>query len=163
MLVNVSIWETLGSSAASEGIHVEISGSDSQFAWATGNDSLVASYEIVWRPNGALQWMYSVNVGDVGHVTLSLNKDNVQIGVRAAGADGKKSPTVLPLPVTWWANERRWLRRDVTWEARPEQYSRRVMYIAVGYLSNEEKVGSTGFHSPPLKQQSPASPNRRYH
>ncbi|KAF2768903.1 peptidase M28 [Teratosphaeria nubilosa] len=73
---------------------------DSQFAWATGNDALVSSHELVWRPSGALQWSYSLDVGDVGNVTVNLSKDSLQFGVRAVGANGWKSPAVFPLPTT---------------------------------------------------------------
>jgi hypothetical protein len=96
---NVSISEIIGFPAAAEDTPVEDISNDSQFAWVTGNDPLVASYEIVWRPSGALQWTHSYNVGNVGNVTVSLNKDNVQVGIRAVGKNGFKSAAVFPLPV----------------------------------------------------------------
>ncbi|KAK4560765.1 hypothetical protein LTR86_005344 [Recurvomyces mirabilis] len=96
---NVSISEIIGFPAAAEDTPIEDISNDSQFSWDTGKDSLVKSYEIVWRPSGALQWTHSVDVGMTGNVTLSLNKDNVQVGVRAVGANGWKSPAVFPLPV----------------------------------------------------------------
>lgn len=95
---NVTISQTVGFPAASEDTPLEEVSNDSQFAWSTGNDPLVASYELVWRPSGALQWTRSLNVGNVGNVTVDLPKDAVQFGIRAVGSDGKKSPAVLPFP-----------------------------------------------------------------
>ena len=98
MPVNVTISEVIGFPAASESTPLEVISNDSQFAWATGNDPLVESYEIVWRPSGNLQWTHALNVGNTGNVTVNLNKDNVQVGIRAVGANGFKSPAVFPLP-----------------------------------------------------------------
>ncbi|TKA44711.1 hypothetical protein B0A54_04662 [Friedmanniomyces endolithicus] len=97
--VNVTISEVVGFPAAAEDTPIEDISNDSRFAWVTGKDKLVSSYEVVWRPSGALQWTHSLNVGMTGNVTLALNKDNVQVGVRAVGADGKKSPAVFPFPI----------------------------------------------------------------
>ncbi|KAK0255639.1 hypothetical protein LTR35_004658 [Friedmanniomyces endolithicus] len=97
--VNVTISEVIGFPAAAEDTPIEDISNDSRFAWAIGKDKLVSSYEVVWRPSGALQWTHSLNVGMTGNVTLALNKDNVQVGVRAVGADGKKSPAVFPFPI----------------------------------------------------------------
>lgn len=95
---NVTISQTVGFPAASEDTPLEDVSNDSQFAWTTGNDPLVASYELVWRASGALQWTRSLNVGNVGNVTVDLPKDAVQFGIRAVGSDGRKSPAVLPFP-----------------------------------------------------------------
>ncbi|KAK4961335.1 hypothetical protein LTR10_001825 [Elasticomyces elasticus] len=97
--VNVTISEVIGFPGAAEDTPIEELSNDSRFAWVTGNDPLAASYEVVWRASGALQWTHSFNVGMTGNVTLPLNKDNVQVGVRAVGADGKKSPAVFPFPI----------------------------------------------------------------
>ncbi|KAK4889043.1 hypothetical protein LTR27_012159 [Elasticomyces elasticus] len=97
--VNVTISEVIGFPGAAEDTPIEELSNDSRFAWVTGNDPLAASYEVVWRTSGALQWTHSFNVGMTGNVTLPLNKDNVQVGVRAVGADGKKSPAVFPFPI----------------------------------------------------------------
>lgn len=99
MPVNVTISEIVGFPAAAEDTPIEDISQDSQLAWATGNDPLVSSYEVVWRPSGALQWTHSLDVGMTGNVTLALDKDNVQMGVRAVGANGWKSPAVFPLPI----------------------------------------------------------------
>lgn len=95
---NVTISQSVGFPAASTDTPLEVVSNDSQFAWAAGNDPLVASYELVWRPSGALQWARSLDVGNVGNVTVNLPKDAVQFGIRAVGKDGKKSPAVLPYP-----------------------------------------------------------------
>lgn len=95
---NVTISQIVGFPASSEQTPLEVVSNDSQFSWTTGNDPLVASYELVWRPSGALQWSRSLDVGNVGTVTVNLPKDAVQFGIRAVGADGKKSPAVLPFP-----------------------------------------------------------------
>lgn len=95
---NVTISQTVGFPAGSEDTPLEDVSNDSQFTWATGNDPLVVSYELVWRPSGALQWTRSLNVGNVGNVTVDLPKDAVQFGIRAVGSDGRKSPAVFPFP-----------------------------------------------------------------
>ena len=99
MPVNVTINELVGTDASTEFSPLEMLSNDSQFFWNTGNDPLVESYEIVWRATGSLQWTHSLNVGNVGNVTVHLSKDNVQFGVRAVGANGWKSPAVFPLPI----------------------------------------------------------------
>lgn len=95
---DVTISQSVGFPASSEDTPLEDVSNDSQFSWTTGNDPLVASYELVWRPSGALQWARSLNVGNVGNVTVDLPKDAVQFGVRAVGSGGRKSPAVLPFP-----------------------------------------------------------------
>lgn len=95
---NVTISRAVGFPAAGDDTPREDVSNDSQLAWATGHDPLVASYELVWRPSGALQWARSLNVGNVGAVTVDLPKDAVQFGVRAVGGDGRKSPAVFPFP-----------------------------------------------------------------
>lgn len=95
---NVTLSRTVGFPAASADTPRDLVSNESQISWATGNDPLVASYELVWRPSGALQWARSLDVGNVGTVTVDLPKDSVQFGIRAVGKDGKKSPAVLPYP-----------------------------------------------------------------
>lgn len=96
---NVTISEVIGFPAVSESTPLEAISNDSQFTWNASNDTLTYSYEVVWRPAGALQWTHSLNVGKVYNTTISLSKDDVQFGVRAVGKDGKKSPAVFPLPM----------------------------------------------------------------
>ena len=98
MPTNVTISEVIGFPAPSEDTPLEELSNDSEFSWNTGNDPLVDSYELVWRPNSALQWTHSLNVGNVGTTTVSLSKDDVQFGIRAVGKNGFKSPAVFPLP-----------------------------------------------------------------
>ena len=95
---NVSISELVGFPAADRSTPPELITNDSQFCWNTGHDPLVAGYELVWRPSANQQWTHSLSVGNVGTITVNLLKDNVQVGVRAVGYDGKKSPAVFPLP-----------------------------------------------------------------
>jgi hypothetical protein len=59
---------------------------------------MVAGYELVWRTSGNLQWTHSLDVGNVSNVTVDLNKDNYQLGIRSYGQDGMKSPAVWPVP-----------------------------------------------------------------
>jgi hypothetical protein len=98
MPVNVTISQVVGFPAATENDPPEIVSNDSQFNWNVGNDPLVASYELVWRPSGTLQWAYSLDIGTNGTATVNLPKDDYQFGIRAVGKDGKKSPAVYPLP-----------------------------------------------------------------
>lgn len=98
MPVNVSISEIVGFPAASESTPLFEISNESQFLWTTGNDPLVAGYELVWRPSGALQWTHSLSVGNVGNVTVDLPKDDLQFGIRAVGKNGMKSPAVFPFP-----------------------------------------------------------------
>jgi hypothetical protein len=62
-------------------------------------DPAAADYEVVWRPTTDPVWTHAVSVGTAGTTTLkSFSKDNVLFGVRAIGADGKRSPAAFPLP-----------------------------------------------------------------
>lgn len=95
---NVTISQNVGFTAADENTPEDIVNNLSAFSWITGDDPLVASYELVWRVSGALQWSHSLDVGNTGNFTVDLSKDNLQFGIRAVGKDGKKSPAVFPLP-----------------------------------------------------------------
>jgi len=99
MPLNVTISEIVGFPAAAEDTPLEDISNDSLFRWNGGNQPLVKTYEVVYRPSGALQWTHAVDVGNVGEVTLNLGKDDFQFGVRAVGNDGLKSPAVFPLPI----------------------------------------------------------------
>ncbi|KAF9554351.1 Zn-dependent exopeptidase [Agrocybe pediades] len=57
-----------------------------------------AGYEVVWRETDEPQWSMVIPVGIVNSVTVNLSKDNVQMGVRAVGKNGFKSPAALPMP-----------------------------------------------------------------
>ena len=98
MPTNVTISETVGFPAPSGNTPLFELSNESQFAWDTGNDPLVQGYELVWRTSGTQQWTYFLELGNVGTVTVDLPKDDLQFGIRAVGADGRKSPAVYPLP-----------------------------------------------------------------
>lgn len=95
---NVSISEAVGFTALDAKTPPENMLQRTQLCWNTGKDPLVASYEVVWRTTGNSQWTNVLDVGNVGNVTVGLLKDDFQFGVRAVGADGKKSPAVFPEP-----------------------------------------------------------------
>jgi len=70
---------------------------DTTLKWTL--DPAAAGYEIVWRPTISPVWTHVVPVGKVATATLKgFSKDNALIGVRAVGADGKRTPAVLPIP-----------------------------------------------------------------
>ena len=98
MPTNVSLSEEIGFTALDADTPPENMHQNTQFCWNTG-DPLVASYEVVWRSTGNLQWTNSIDVGNTGVAKVNLLKDDFQFGVRAVGHDGKKSPAVFPLPV----------------------------------------------------------------
>lgn len=62
------------------------------------NVAEIAGYEVVWREADLPQWNRVIEVGLVNKVTVLLSKDNVQMGVRAVGKNGFKSPAGFPLP-----------------------------------------------------------------
>ena len=95
---NVTISTEVGFPAATESTPLEEVSNESRFSWNTGNDPLVDGYELVWRTSGTQQWTHSLDVGNVGVVTVDLPKDDLQFGMRAVGRDGRKSPAVFPLP-----------------------------------------------------------------
>lgn len=57
-----------------------------------------AGYEVVWRETDKPQWARVIPVGEVNTVTVDLSKDNVQMGIRAVGKNGFKSPAAFPFP-----------------------------------------------------------------
>jgi len=70
---------------------------DTTLKWTV--DPAAAGYEVVWRPTISPVWTHVVPVGQVPTATLTgFSKDNALIGVRAVGADGKRTPAVLPIP-----------------------------------------------------------------
>ena len=98
MPVNATISTLVGYPAPTNSTPVFELSNESQFSWNTGNDPLVEGYELVWRTSGTQQWTHSLEVGNVGTVTVNLPKDDLQFGIRAVGKDGRKSPAVYPLP-----------------------------------------------------------------
>jgi hypothetical protein len=57
------------------------------------------SYDVVWRSSTDVQWRGVKNVGNVTSVTLPMNKDYYQFGVRSVDASGLRSYAVHPVPV----------------------------------------------------------------
>ncbi|KAK4898101.1 hypothetical protein LTR49_027874 [Elasticomyces elasticus] len=94
----VKVSENVGQLATSRNTPLEDMQNEIQLTWMVGKDALADHYEIVYRPSGELQWSHSVVVGNAGSTRLQLSKDNFQIGLRAVGADGLKSPAVNVLP-----------------------------------------------------------------
>ena len=99
MPVNVSISEVVGFPAPSNSTPVYELSNESKFSWDTGNDPLATSYELVWRSSGAQQWSHYLALGNASSIIVNLPKDDLQFGIRAVGANGKKSPAVYPYPV----------------------------------------------------------------
>jgi Peptidase family M28 len=70
---------------------------DTEVSWTASPEADVAGYEIVWRDSTAPLWTDSRKVGNVTTATIeNLNKDNVQVGVRAIDHDGNRSPVATP-------------------------------------------------------------------
>jgi hypothetical protein len=97
--VNVTISRTWGFPAQSLQTDADMISNESRFSWTIGNDPMVEGYELVWRPSANVQWSRSLELPpDRGNVTVDLNKDNYQFGVRAVGRQGYKSAAVWPIP-----------------------------------------------------------------
>lgn len=97
--INVTISQEVGFPAPSNDTKPDPVTNKSLFAWTTGNDDMVAGYELVWRQSTNVQWTHSLDVGTAGNVTVDLSKDNYQSGVRAYGTNGLKSRAVWPVPL----------------------------------------------------------------
>jgi hypothetical protein len=70
---------------------------DTTLTWTV--DPAAARYEVVWRPTTEPVWTHVIPADTSGRITIpGFSKDNVMFGVRAVGADGKRSPATLPLP-----------------------------------------------------------------
>jgi len=70
---------------------------NSTLSW-TADPHADAGYEVVWRETDEPQWSRVISVGQVSSTTVKLSKDNVQMGVRAVGKNGFKSPAAFPSP-----------------------------------------------------------------
>ena len=95
---NVTISRLIGFPAANQSTDPVLITNESGISWTVGEDELVERYELVWRESGNVQWSYELELGNVGSVTVDLNKDNYQFGIRAVGKNGWKSPAVWPMP-----------------------------------------------------------------
>ncbi|KAF4583940.1 hypothetical protein EYR40_002438 [Pleurotus pulmonarius] len=70
---------------------------NSTLTWALDNHA-TGGYEIVYRNPHEPFWTHVVPVGRSNTATLKLSKDNVNMGVRAVGSNGYKSPATFPFP-----------------------------------------------------------------
>lgn len=57
---------------------------------------LMGDTKIVWRQTGEPLWSRVILVGQTNSATVLLSKDNVQMGIRAVGSNGFKSPVAFP-------------------------------------------------------------------
>jgi hypothetical protein len=70
---------------------------DTDVSWTASPESDVTGYEVVWRDSTEPLWTHSRRFGNVTSATIEkLNKDDVQVGVRAIDADGNRSPVATP-------------------------------------------------------------------
>jgi hypothetical protein len=70
---------------------------DTEVSWTASPESDVTGYEVVWRDSTEPLWTHSRRFGNVTTATIAnLNKDNVQVGVRAVDRDGNRSPVATP-------------------------------------------------------------------
>ncbi|PNS16851.1 Leucine aminopeptidase 1 [Sphaceloma murrayae] len=95
-----AMWSQANAPGTPTGVAVNTSvlSNDSILKWNAGNETSLASYEVVWRPTNNPFWTNSVDVGRVNTVTLPISKDNTIFGVRAVGTNGYKSPASFPFP-----------------------------------------------------------------
>jgi hypothetical protein len=74
-------------------------GYDTELRWTANPEPDVVGYEIVWRDSTDPLWTHARRVGNVTDATIAgLNKDDVQVAVRAIDADGNRSPAAYPIP-----------------------------------------------------------------
>jgi hypothetical protein len=74
-------------------------GYDTELRWDADPEPDVVGYEIVWRDSIDPLWTHARNVGNVTDATITgLNKDDVQVAVRAIDKDGNRSPAAYPVP-----------------------------------------------------------------
>ncbi len=72
---------------------------DTELRWNANPESDIVGYEVVWRDSIEPLWTHARKVGNVtGYTIAGLNKDNVQVGVRAIDRDGNRSPVAHPIP-----------------------------------------------------------------
>ncbi|KAL8947705.1 MAG: hypothetical protein Q9222_006045 [Ikaeria aurantiellina] len=79
-------------------VNTTLLSNDSQFKWLASNETLLAGYEVLWRPTDAPLWTHTIPVGKVNMATIDLSKDNVIFGIRAVGTNGYASPATFPFP-----------------------------------------------------------------
>jgi hypothetical protein len=72
---------------------------DTELRWNANPESDVAGYEVVWRDSTEPLWSHVRQVGNVTDYTIAgLNKDDVQLGVRAIDREGNRSPVAATVP-----------------------------------------------------------------
>lgn len=78
-------------------INASILTNNSTLSWAA-DPNVDDGYEIVWRPSYFHEWTHAIPVGLVNTATVLVSKDDVEIGVRAVGKNGYRSPAAYPFP-----------------------------------------------------------------
>ena len=74
---------------------------DTELRWEASPESDVVGYEVVWRDSTEPLWTHARRVGNVTDYTISgLNKDDVQVGVRAIDREGNRSPVAVTTPLS---------------------------------------------------------------
>jgi len=94
-----ALWSLAQAPGTPKGAVVDVSAltNNSTLKWVA-DPNADAGYEVVWRETDKPQWARVIPVGQVNKVTVDLSKDNVQMGIRAVGKNGFKSPAAFPFP-----------------------------------------------------------------
>jgi hypothetical protein len=72
---------------------------DTELRWNANPEADVVGYEVVWRDSTEPLWTHVRQVGNVTDYTIAgLNKDDVQVGVRAIDREGNRSPVAATVP-----------------------------------------------------------------
>ncbi|KAJ7748744.1 peptidase M28 [Mycena maculata] len=92
----VALWSLAQAPGTPKGLSMDTSvlTNNSTLTWTA--DPAAAGYEVVWRASEDAFWTHVIPVGQVSSTTILLSKDNAQLGVRAVGANGFKSPAAFP-------------------------------------------------------------------
>ncbi|KAI4105189.1 MAG: hypothetical protein LQ339_003520 [Xanthoria mediterranea] len=95
-----ALWSLANAPASPRNVTVNTTllSNNSQFHWLASNESLLAGYEVLWRPTDAPFWTHAMPLGKVNTATIGLSKDNVIFGIRAVGRNGYGSPASFPFP-----------------------------------------------------------------
>lgn len=93
-----AIWSLAQAPGTPKGLVIDTSNltNNSTLTWNVDSNPNIAGYEVVWRATNLPEWSNVISVGKVNTATVNLSKDNVQMGVRAVGANGFKSPAAFP-------------------------------------------------------------------
>src|SRR5215208_3215976 len=74
---------------------------DTELRWDANPEPDVVGYELVWRDSTEPLWTHARRVGNVTDYTIAgLNKDDVQVGVRAIDGEGNRSPVSVTVPAS---------------------------------------------------------------